>query len=61
MSDVCRFYVVYNDFTITICSVFDDVCEELAVGGTIYGYTDNEDVAHSMMMECYQHLSTNNM
>jgi hypothetical protein len=52
-----RFYVVYDEFMITICSVLDDVCEELAGGGTIYGYADNEEMAHSLMRECFEALA----
>lgn len=52
-----RFYVVYDEYLITICSTLDDVFEELAEGSTIYGYTDNEEVAQNMLLECYHELA----
>jgi hypothetical protein len=60
MSKTSRFYVVYDEFMITICSVLDDVCEELAEGGTIYGYADTEEMAHCMMRECFDALEIQN-
>ncbi|NHN35221.1 hypothetical protein [Paenibacillus agricola] len=60
MSENSRFYVVYDEYLITICSRLDDVFDELAEGGTIYGYTDNEEVAQSMLRECFQELATRN-
>jgi hypothetical protein len=60
MSENSRFYVVYDEFLITICSILDDVCEELADGGTIYGYTDDEEMAQRMMLECFQSLAAKN-
>lgn len=55
-----RFYIVYDELTITICSFLDDVCEELAAGSTLYGYADNEDIAQMMLVECFQYLSAKN-
>ncbi|MBE1447452.1 hypothetical protein GGC63_006994 [Paenibacillus sp. OAS669] len=55
-----RYYIVYDELTITICSFLDDVCEELAAGGTIYGYADNEEIAQMMLVECFHYLSAKN-
>ncbi|MFH5187001.1 hypothetical protein ACHHV8_32925 [Paenibacillus sp. TAB 01] len=60
MLDNHQFYIVYDDFTIAIYSLLDDVCEELAAGGTLYGYADEEEVAHALLMECFQYLTMRN-
>ncbi|NOU94973.1 hypothetical protein GC093_17345 [Paenibacillus sp. LMG 31456] len=56
-----RFYIIYNELSITICSELDDVCEELAQGGMLYSYADDEELAHSMMMECFHFLTSKNL
>jgi hypothetical protein len=57
MSETSRFYVVYDEFIVTICSDLDDVFEELAGGGTIYGYADNEEMAQALMRQCFEALT----
>jgi hypothetical protein len=56
-----RYYIIYNELSITICSEMDDVCEELAHGGTLYGYADNEELSHSLLMECFHFLTSKNL
>ncbi|WP_246079551.1 hypothetical protein [Paenibacillus piri] len=56
-----RYYIIYNELSITICYEMDDVCEELAQGGTLYGYADTEELAHSMLMECFHFLTSKNL
>lgn len=55
-----RFYIIYDEFSISICSVLDDVCEELASGGILYGFADNEELAQMMLVECFHYLSAKN-
>jgi tRNA G46 methylase TrmB len=60
MTENSWFYVIYDDYLITICSRLDDVFDELAEGGTIFGYTDNEEMAQSMLRECFHELAARN-
>jgi hypothetical protein len=52
-----QFYIVYDELLITVCSSLNDAVEELAAGSKLYGYTDDENIAHTMLMECYHFLS----
>ena len=56
-----QFYIVYNDLTISVCSILDDVLEELALGSKLYGFTDDENMAHTLLMECFHFLSSRPM
>jgi hypothetical protein len=55
-----RYYIIYDEFSISICTMFDDVCDALASGAVLYGYTDNEEMAQSMMSECFLGLEQRN-
>lgn len=48
------FYIVYDEFSISICTLMDDVCEAIAGGALLYGYTDNEAMAQILLNECFQ-------
>ncbi|MDF2961298.1 MAG: hypothetical protein K0S39_3033 [Paenibacillus sp.] len=61
MLETGKFYIIYNELTISICSELDDVCEELALGGALYGFAEDEELAHSMMRECFHFLTSSNM
>jgi hypothetical protein len=51
-----HYYVVYDEFSISICTVLDDVFEALAGGSILYGYTDDEQLAQILMTECFHIL-----
>lgn len=51
-----RYYVIYDEFSISICTVLDDVFDALAGGSSLYGYTDDEEIAQSMLAECFNGL-----
>lgn len=53
MSPDKRYYVIYDEYLISICTFFDDVCDAVTRGSFIYGYTDDEETAHQMMNECF--------
>ncbi|MDQ1911206.1 hypothetical protein RAC89_12190 [Paenibacillus sp. GD4] len=51
-----RYYVVYDEFTISICTLLEEVFEALAGGSNLYGYTDDEQLAQLLMTECFHIL-----
>lgn len=51
-----RYYVIYDEFSISICTVLDDVFDALAGGSSLYGYTDDEEIAQGMLAECFNGL-----
>jgi len=55
-----RYYIIYDEYSISICTMFDDICDALANGSVLFGYTDCEDMAHSMMGECFLALEKRN-
>lgn len=60
MSLCNRYYIIYDEYSITICTHLDDVCDAIALGATIYGYTDDENMAHALMNECFNMIDNNN-
>jgi hypothetical protein len=55
--ETSQYYIVYNELMITVCSCLDDVVEELAAGAKLYGYADDENMAQTMIVECFHFLS----
>ncbi|MCZ8523387.1 MULTISPECIES: hypothetical protein [Paenibacillus] len=47
------YYIIYDDFSISICTMLDEVCDAVAGGALLYGYTDNEDMAQLLLNECF--------
>jgi len=54
------YYIVYDEFSISICTLLDDVLDAMAVGALLYGYTDDEEMAQSLLKECFQIVEKNN-
>lgn len=59
MQSNSSYYVIYDEYSISICTVLDDVFDSLAGGATLYGYTDNEEIAQTMLTECFHVLENN--
>ncbi|TVY09269.1 hypothetical protein [Paenibacillus cremeus] len=55
------YYIIYDEYSISICTIFDDVCDAIAGGAALYGYTDNEEIAHNLMSECFLGLEQGNL
>ncbi|UUZ82557.1 hypothetical protein LJK88_00115 [Paenibacillus sp. P26] len=53
MQSNSQYYVIYDEYSISICTVLDDVFDALAGGSTLYGYTDDEEIAQLMLNECF--------
>ncbi|WP_159885297.1 hypothetical protein [Paenibacillus puerhi] len=53
------YYIVYDEFSISICTLLDDVCDAISAGALLYGYTDNETMARLMLNECFQIVEKN--
>lgn len=54
------YYIVFDEFSISICTSMDDVCEAIAGGALLYGFTDNEAMAQILLKECFQIVEENN-
>jgi hypothetical protein len=50
------YYIVYDEFSISICTLLDDVFEAISAGALLYGYTDNEQMAQEMLNECFHRV-----
>ncbi|PZE19423.1 hypothetical protein CBW46_018860 [Paenibacillus xerothermodurans] len=59
--EIYQFYIVYDEFTITVCSCLDDAVEELALGSKLYGFTDDENMAQKLLRECFHFVSSGPM
>nr|WP_295972204.1 hypothetical protein [uncultured Bacillus sp.] len=46
------FYIVYGQEEEMICEDFDLVIERILSGWKLYGYTDNQRLAESLLHEC---------
>ncbi|WP_281883230.1 hypothetical protein [Paenibacillus sp. YYML68] len=53
------YYIIYDEFSISICTVLDDVCDAIAGGAQLYGYTDDEAMAQLLLKECFQIVERN--
>lgn len=47
------YYIIYDEYSISICTMLDDVCDAIAGGSLLYGYTDSEEMAHLLLNECF--------
>ena len=54
------YYIIYDEFSISICTMIDEVCDAVAGGALLYGYTDNEQMALQLLNECYRTVEKNN-
>ncbi|MEK8133094.1 hypothetical protein WMW72_35045 [Paenibacillus filicis] len=54
------YYIVYDEFSISICTLLDDVFDAISTGALLYGYTDNETMAQEMLNECFQLVEKKN-
>ncbi|ALS24557.1 MULTISPECIES: hypothetical protein [Paenibacillus] len=54
------FYIIYDEFSISICTQFDEVIDAVTGGAFIYGYTDDEAMAYEMMKDCFNKVELEN-
>ncbi|MBP1153234.1 MULTISPECIES: hypothetical protein [unclassified Paenibacillus] len=47
------YYIIYDEFSISICTQLDEVIDAVTAGALLYGYTDNEPNAYELMTECF--------
>lgn len=47
------YYIIYDEFSISICTHLDEVIDAITGGALLYGYTDDETMAYEMMKECF--------